>query len=434
MLIEIAVILFLTALNGLFSMSEIAVISSRASRLSAMARRGDARARAALELAEQPERFLATVQIGITLIGIFAGAYGGVTLTEDVIVLIERWGITGVYRDDIAMFVVVAGITLLSLVIGELAPKRLALAHAETIARYTARPMRALSVAAAPVVWLLGVSTRAVLWLLRVRQVPESEVTEEEIRHLIGVGAAGGIIRKEERELLENVFRFGDRSVMEIMIPFADLVMLSINATTEELSRVLSDTPHSRYPVYEGDRGNIVGYLSAADLLAAALSTQETFMHAGFIRSALREAEFVPASLSTHDALLRFRQRGATLLFIVDEYGNVEGMLTPADIAADVMGEAAGDEPAVVQREDGSLLVDGSLPMRDFLELLPPSTLPEWTPSEFFTVGGLVIERLGRIPVEGDVVAEGGLRVEVVDMDGRRVDKLLVSFADNQDA
>ena len=428
MLIEIAVILFLTAVNGLFSMSEIAVISSRASRLSAMARRGDARARAALALAEQPERFLATVQIGITLIGIFAGAYGGVTLTEDVITLFERWGITGVYRDDIAMFVVVAAITLLSLVIGELAPKRIALAHAETIACYVARPMRALSIAAAPVVWLLGVCTRAVLWVLRVRKVTESEVTEEEIRHLIGVGAAGGVIRKEERELLENVFRFGDRSVMEIMIPFADLVMLSVTATTYELRRVLLDSPHSRYPVYDGDRGNIVGYLSAADLLATALSVPEAFMDAGFIRSALREAEFVPASLSTHEALLRFRQEGTALLFIVDEYGNVEGMLAPADIAADVVGESGGGKADVVWREDGSLLVDGSLPMRDFLELIPFTSLPEWMPGEYFTVGGFVIERLGRIPIEGDVVAEGQLRVEVVDMDGRRVDKLLVSF------
>ncbi|MDX9760189.1 MAG: hemolysin family protein [Bacteroidota bacterium] len=428
MLTEITVIVLLTGLNGLFSMSEIAVISARASRLSAMARRGDARASAALALGAQPENFLATVQIGITLIGIFAGAYGGVTLTEDVIALFEFWGIEGMYRDDVAMVVVVTGITLLSLVIGELAPKRIALAHAETIARFAARPMRALSIGAAPVVWLLGQCTRAVLWLLRIRPTQVSEVTEEEIRHMISIGAAGGVIRTEERELLENVFRFGDRSVMEIMIPFADMVMLPLDASARDVTPVLAATPYSHYPVFDGERGNVVGYVTTTGLLATCLSRPEAMTDPALLANALQEAEFIPSSLSTHQALLRFRRDRVRVLFVVDEHGNVEGMITPAEIASDVVGDAGISDAELVHRQDGSLLVDGSLPMRDFLEHVPSAFLPEWSPGEYFTVAGYVIDRLGRIPTEGDVVIDAGLRIEVMDMDGRRVDKLLVTI------
>lgn len=434
MLTEITVIVLLTLLNGLFSMSEIAMISARGARLSALAQRGDSRASAALALAAHPERFLATVQIGITLIGIFAGAYGGITLTEDVIALLQHSGIEGRYRDDIAMGVVVSGITLLSLVVGELVPKRIALAHAETIARFTARPMRVLSVAAAPVVWLLGSCSRAMLWLLRIRPMEESTVTEEEIRHMIGIGAAGGVIRKEERELLENVFRFGDRCVVEIMIPFADMVMLPIDASARDISDVLSTTPYSHYPVYKDERGNVVGYVTSTGLLATCLSRPESMTEPAWLTNVLQEPEFIPSSLSTHQALLRFRHDRMQVLFVVDEHGNVEGMLTAAEIASDVIGGTDLDDGYVVRRQDGSLLVDGSLPLRDFLEHVPASFLPEWNPGEYFTVAGFVIDQLGRIPSEGDVVVFGGLRIEVMDMDGRRVDKLLVSSDPHADA
>lgn len=428
MVYELIVILLLILLNGMFAMAEIAVISLRPSRLTARAQAGEAWARTALALVEAPERFLSTVQIGITLIGVFAGAYGGMTLTEDVVALFTAWNLFGSARDDVAIVLVVSSITFLSLVLGELAPKRLALAHAEAIARVAAPPMRLLARAAAPLVWLLSASTRAVLWLLRVPPSTASAVSEEEIRHLIGEGAAQGVIAQEEQSLIDNVFRFGDRGVLEVMVPFRELDMLSADLELEDLRTMMIEHPHAYYPVYRGGRDNITGLVSARDLAVHLLSAAREASAAELLRAAMRPARFIPESLHAHDALVQLRETRAGALFIVDEYGNIEGMITASTIARALLGADVADAATMVRRADGSWLVDGALPVRDFLEAFPGTIDQDALQHDVVTIGGFVTARLHHIPVTGEMHDERGVRFEIVDMDGRRVDKLLVTF------
>jgi putative hemolysin len=427
---ELIVVLLLILLNGLFAMAEIAVISLRPSRLAARARAGEGWARTALVLVEKPERFLSTVQIGITLIGVFAGAYGGMTLTEDVVEFFARWDLFGAARDDIAIVLVVSSITYLSLVLGELAPKRLALAHAEAIARVVAVPMQVLARAAAPIVWLLSASTRVVLWMMRVPPAVRAAVSEEEIRHLIGEGAAQGIIAREEQSLIDNVFRFGDRGVLEVMVPFRELDMLATDLAMSDLQQMLVEHPHAYYPVFDGLRDNITGLVSARDLAVQLLVSAPGASAAELLRAAMRPARFIPESLHAHDALLQLRTAHAGALFIVDEYGNIEGMITTTTIVRALLGASETDEDAtMVQRADGSWLIDGALPVRDFLEVFPGVIEAEALQHDVVTVGGFVTARLHHIPTTGEILDEGRVRFEIVDMDGMRVDKLLVTFA-----
>lgn len=426
---ELIIVFLLILLNGMFAMAEIAVISLRPSRLAARARAGEAWARTALVLVEKPERFLSTVQIGITLIGVFAGAYGGMTLTEDVVEFFAAWDLFGTARDDIAIVLVVSSITYLSLVLGELAPKRLALAHAEAIARVVAVPMHLLARAAAPIVWLLSASTRVVLWLMRVPPAVRAAVSEEEIRHLIGEGAAQGIIAREEQSLIDNVFRFGDRGVLEVMVPFRELDMLAADLAMPDLQQMLVERPHAYYPVYDGAPDNITGLVSARDLAVQLLVSAPGTSAAELLRAAMQPARFIPESLHAHDALLQLRTAHAGALFIVDEYGNIEGMITTTTIVRALLGAVATDEDAtMVQRADGSWLVDGALPVRDFLEMFPGVIGAEALQHDVVTVGGFVTARLHHIPTTGELLDEGRVRFEIVDMDGMRVDKLLVTF------
>lgn len=429
MTFELVVVILLILLNGVFAMAEIAVISLRPSRLAARARAGEAWARRALALVEKPERFLSTVQIGITLIGVFAGAYGGMTLTEDVVEVFAAWNLFGSARNDVAIALVVSAITFLSLVLGELAPKRFALAHAESIARVMAGPMHVLSIVAAPVVWLLSASTRAVLWLMRVQPAVRAAVSEEEIRHLIGEGAAQGIIAREEQSLIDNVFRFGDRGVLEVMVPFRELDMLAADVSMPDLQQILVERPHAYYPVYDGVRDNIMGLVSARDLAVQLLLSAPDASASELLRAAVRPARFIPESLHAHDALLQLRTAHAGALFIVDEYGNIEGMITTTTIVRALLGASATDDDAtMVQRADGSWLMDGALPVRDFLEVFPGVIDAEALQHDVVTVGGFVTARMHHIPTTGEVLDEGRVRFEIVDMDGMRVDKLLVSF------
>ncbi len=430
MIAEILIVLFLIMLNGVFAMAEIAILSARASRLGARAQAGDGWARIALDLVEAPERFLSTVQIGITLIGVFAGAYGGMTLTEDVVALFTMWNLFGSTREDIAIVLVVSIITYLSLVIGELAPKRLAMAHADAIARIVAPPMRVLSIIAAPLVWLLSASTRAVLWVMRVPPAAVHDVTEEDIRQLIGQGAAHGVIAREEHSLLDNVFRFGDRSVLEVMVPFHELVMLPVDSSMEALRDVLTTHPHAHYPIYDSSRDNVIAMVAARDLFLHTVSFVTDASAERLLRAAMRPARFIPESLSAHDALLQLRQTRPGALLVVDEYGNLEGMITTATLARALIGsDRTARAEAMVQRSDGSWLIDGALPVRDFLDAFPHVLEAKDLPYDVVTIGGLVTTRLHHIPVTGEVHTEGAVTFEIVDMDGARIDKLLVTIS-----
>ena len=423
MSLDLLLVAFLILLNGLFAMAEIAVIAARRHVLEPRAREGDRLARAALALAEQPDRFLATVQIGITLIGVFAGAYGGLALTDDLAAVFERWGLFGSARADVAMIAVVGSITFASLVFGELVPKRLALAHATTIARLAALPMQALATAAAPAVWILSVSTRVIFRVLHVRPAADAEVTEEEIRHLIGQGAAEGAIADEERALLENVFRLGDRRIPEIMTPVAELDMIDADADADTLIRSITARPRSKYPVYAGSRDNIIGLVTARDLLCFDRNTLPP------LRSILHPARFVPDTLAAHDVLTLFREADLHGLFVVDEFGTIEGLVTPSRLARELVGYGGGQHvPDVVQRLDGSWLVEASMPLLDFMEQFPAADLDKEALRDAVTIAGFVMFTLQRVPVAGERLSLGGLDIEIVDMDGARIDKLLVEM------
>lgn len=437
-LFEIAVLLLLLVLNGVFAMAEIAIVSARKARLQQWAEAGDAGAQTALDVARDPNQFLSTVQIGITLVGIFAGAFGGATLTEAV-----RHGLEGVpslkpYSAPLAFGSVVLVITFLSLVLGELAPKRIGLANAERIAVLVARPMQMLSKITAPAVAVLGWSTEGLLRLFRVRASEEPPVTEEELRLLMAQGTVAGVFEAAEQQMVESVFRLADRRVRGLLTPRSEICWIDEEeASTELLLEALHTRPRSLYPVAKGTLDHVVGVASARTLLLQYATNQQFDLAA-----ATREPLLVPETLSALRLLDRFRETGEEMALVLDEYGGIEGLVTLADILSAVVGEMGafqqpGAEPAVVQRADGSWLLEGLLPVDEARRLLGVKHLPEEdveTPHSYETIAGYLMERLGRLPTTGDIVEAGEFRFEVVDMDGRRVDKVLVQPLADQPA
>jgi putative hemolysin len=425
---EVLFILLLLVANGVFAMSELAVISSRKARLQRMAEAGDARARAALELANAPDRFLSTIQIGITLVGILAGAFGGATIAEQLGAQLARVPVLAEYGEAVGLGIVVLAITYLSLVVGELVPKRLALNNPERIAKMVARPMGLLSRFASPVVRVLSFSTSAVLRLLRLKASDEPPVTEEEIKVLIEQGAKAGVILEAEQEMVEGVFKLADRRVGALMTPRADIAWLDVNGPPGELYAQIAASPYSRFPVCLGALDNVVGVVKAKDLLARCASGEPLDL-----RGAMRRPLFVPDSRSALQVLEAFKGARTHLALLVDEYGAVEGLVTTNDILEAIVGDIApagaqGDEEAV-RREDGSWLLDGSLPLEEFKEIFPVGRLPGEERGGYHTLAGFVMSYLGRIPRTADRFEWQGMRVEVVDMDGKRVDKVLVTPA-----
>lgn len=425
-LLEALVILALIGLNGVLALAEIAVVSARKARLQHRAAEGDRRARAALELAENPTQFLATVQLGITLVGILAGAFGGATVAGTLAAQVRRVPGLAPYADVLGLAIVVAVITYLSLVLGELVPKRLALAHPETIASAAAGPMRALARLASPPVWLLSRSTDAVLRLIGVRPSTEPPVTDEEIALLIAQGREAGVFEPAEEQLVRSVFRVADQRVAGIMTPRREVVWLDVESAPEEIEAAVLAGSRSRLPVARGSVDQVVGVVDVREVLSHRLKTGAVDLMA-----VLKEPLFVPESMPALRLLERFKQTGARLAIVVDEYGGTQGLVTLTDVLEAIVGvvPTAGEavEPTVVVREDGSWLVDGMIPVEELEEVL--GVRIELDEHDFNTLGGFVLARLGRIPSTGEQFDYEGFRFEVVDLDGNRVDKVLIRRA-----
>lgn len=422
---EILLIFLLALFNGLLAMAEIALVSARKVRLRQRAEAGDSRARMALELAGSPGRFLSTVQIGITLAGILAGAFGGATLAEELAARVARLPVLAPWAEAIGLTAVVLGITYLSLVLGELVPKQIALHAPERIAALLAPPLQLLSKVSAPAVWLLDGSTRLVLRLLGARPSGEPPVTEEELKHLLRQGTRAGVFEPGEQEIVARVLRLGERRLGELLTPRLSIVALDVDAPPEVNWSKVADSGHFYFPVYEGGLDRILGVVSVKDLWARIAAGEPPDL-----RALLRHPLYVPEGVSALRALERLRETASPLALVMDEYGGVEGLVTLHDVLQAIVGELPTPEetePMAVEREDGSWLLDGMLPVSDLAEILGPGAGEAGELKDFQTVGGLVMGRLGRVPVTGDRCEWNGYHLEVVDMDGRRVDKVLVS-------
>lgn len=421
---EIYLLVILILLNGFFAMSEIALVSARRARLQPLADRGDSSARVAIQLGAEPTRFLSTVQIGITSVAMLSGIVGEATIAPPLSTQFEAWGVRPRTADLLALVVVVATVTYFSIVVGELVPKRIGQINAERVARFVARPIQVLAVASRPFVWLLTGSTRFVLRVLGVHDTHRTPVTEEEIEAVLQEGSSSGAIEEDERKMVENLFRLDDRSIATLMTPRADIAALDHDAEAADVMRVMEAHPHSRYPVIQGDRQEVVGVVSARALLLALLRGEPLDIDAH-----AKAPIFVPESISGRDMLERFREGRTNMAFVVDEYGSLLGLVTLHDVLEGITGQFSGhpDDQWAVQREDGSWLLDGQIPMTE----LAVHLALEWPTAEdeedFETISGLIHWRLGRIPRTADTLTWQGWRLEVVDMDGNRIDKVLAS-------
>ena len=423
---EIIVIALLIIANGLFAMSELALVAARKSRLQDWAEKGNTRAKSALELAENPNQFFSTVQIGITLVGILAGAFGGRTLASELSTYVARIPAMQPYSQPIALGIVVLGITYLSVVVGELVPKRIALSHAEGIATSMAGPMRLLSAISSPVVRLLTASTDALFRLLGSRTPQEPPVTEEEIRRLIQQGTAAGVFETSEQDMIEAVIELGDKSARALMTPRTQIVWLDESDSVDKISRKISESGHSRFPVARDSLDNIVGVTQAKDLLAQALAGKPIDLPAS-----LQPPVLVPRTLTALQVLEHIKRSGSHLVLVVDEYGGIEGLLTHHDVLEAIAGDMpfgeTGTRSKAAQRADGSWLLDGMIPVDDFKEIFDLDSLPGEKHDAYQTLGGFIFTRMGRVPTVSEYFEWNDLRFEIVDMDGKRIDKVLVS-------
>ena len=422
-MIELLIILALILLNGLFALSELAIVSARHARLKSMAAAGRHGAAQALTLAGNPGRFLSAVQIGITLIGIVNGAYSGETFGEQSAAFFKGLGVPSAVAAPIGYGFVVVVITYLSVVVGELVPKNLALRNAETIACSVAPLMTTFSSLAAPAVWLLDASTQMAFRLMGRSTERESRVTDEEIRALIAEAESAGVLERGEREMISGVMRLADRAVVGIMTPRTDVDWIDVTAPADAITERLVKTAHSRLPVAEGSTDAMIGVVQTRELLSALLSGNPLD-----VRSHVRKAPIVPETTDALDALEVLREADVPMALVHDEYGNFEGLVTPADILEAIAGvfksDAADMEPYARERSDGSWLLSGAMPADEMPDRLG-FTLPERR--GYQTVAGFVLAELHHIPKTGESVEAHGWRFEVVDLDGRRIDKVLAS-------
>jgi putative hemolysin len=423
---EIIFIVILLITNGVFSMSEMAVVSARKARLQKRANDGEKGARAALELANNPGSFLPSVQIGITLVGILAGAFGGATIAEKLAPPLKRFPAIEPYADNISFGLVVLVITYFSLIVGELIPKRLALHSPEKIASAVAAPMRRLSALTSPLVRLLKGSTNGLLRLFGLRESSEPPITEDEIKVLIEQGIRAGVFEEAERDLIERTFHLGDRAVGELMVPRPDVVFLDLDDPPEVIKEVVSGNRLSRYPVIQGAADNVVGVVRAKDLLAREFTNQPFDLKAAMV-----PALYFPDTMPAFKAIEMFKSSRRHMAMVIDEHGGVEGLVTVNDILDALVGDIPSmdeqEEQAVVRREDGSFLLDGALSVERLKQTLQLKQLPGEEDGGFQTLGGFLMMQLGRLPAVADHVEVGGWRFEVMDMDRRRVDKVLAT-------
>lgn len=417
---EILIIALLTVVNGLLSMSEIAIVSSRKVRLEQMALAGISGARQALNLSQSPNRFLSTVQIGITLVGVLQGAFAGAALAHPVATALSHIEILRPISEALGLFTVVAVTTYLSLVVGELVPKRLGMQNPERVAALVAPAMHRLSQISAPVVHLLSISTDGLLRLIGTRETTEPPVTDEEIYSLIDQGVEAGIFEANERSLVASVMSLDDHSIESLMTPRMDIEWVDLNEPDDEAMKMIAASKHSRFPVAIGSLDHIVGIIRSKDLLDMLIKGNPVSLNA-----CIREPLFVPQSATAAHALTLFKQSGKHMALVISEYGGVEGLVTLNNLVDQIIGVT--DKPGATRREDGSWLLDGLLPIDEFKIILDVKLLPGEEEGHFQTLGGFVMTQLGRIPDAADHFEVEGLRFEVVDMDGRRVDKVLVT-------
>ncbi len=423
---DVALLVFLILLNGAFAMSEMALTASRKARLQVMVEGQEPGAQAAMDLHENPTRWLSTVQVGITSIGILNGIVGEAAFAEP----FARWlqqvlPLTAKAAGYSATALVVAVITFLTIIFGELVPKRLGQMYPETVARLVARPMNWLSAATRPFVWLLGASTETVLRVFGIRGGPSRSVTEEEIAASLEEGVDAGVIEAQEHQMVRNVFRLDDRQIGSMMIPRADIVWLDADAPIEQMLERMMHSGRSRYPVCRGSLDDVIGVVAAHTLLpplAQGLKPE--------LAEHLKPPVFVPETLSGMELLEHFRQTSADMVFVVDEYGAVQGVITERDLLEAITGEFVGVDPGqeawATQRDDGSWLMDGLIPIPEMKDRLGLKEVPDEDRGRYNTLAGMVMLLLGRLPSTGDSVEWEGWRFEVVDLDGKRVDKLLV--------
>jgi len=421
---EILLILLLILINGVLAMSEIALVSVRKTRLRERANRGDARAAAALGLADSPTRFLSTIQIGITLIGILAGAFGGATIAEYLEERLASVPFIAPYAGGVALGIVVLIITYLALVFGEIVPKRVGLTHPEVIAQLVARPISLLATATRPLVAVLSVSTEAVLFVMRVRPTESARLTDTDIKLLLEQGAQEGVLAQEEQAMAQRTLELGDRRVAELMTPRPRLAWIDVEAPAEVMWREIAESPHAYLLVCRRNLDSLLGVVSARELWAQYVDGREPD-----VLQAAVQPTFVPEVMPAFSIMKLFSGPGPRVAVVVDELGSIQGVITPTDIFEEIAGQVAGRLTTVAKptrREDGSWLVDGLSPMHEVMELLEIDEPPEGERQGYQTLGGLVMRRLGRVPEVGDGFEWAGYKLEVAAMDARRVDKVTI--------
>lgn len=426
-MINFLILFALIILNGIFAMSEIALVSAKESRVEPKAKEGSSAARVALQQMDSPNDFLSTIQVGITLIGVSSGALGGRSLANQIEPWVAQVPLLAPYSDTISLVATVSLITYLSLVIGELVPKRLALNSPERITVWVARPMRWLSRVAAPLVWLLSTSTDLVVRLLRVQPSEEPPVTEEEMKRLLEQGMRAGVFEQTEKEVVRRALDLDDRRVTSVMTPHPAIKWLDLSDDEAEIRRTVMESGFARLPVIEGNPNDVLGIVRANELLTAWADGQEVEL-----RDHLYQPAFVPISASPTETLEHFRRSQLHTVLVVDEYGSVVGLITPTDILEFIVGQLPslelpmGPEPTILEREDGSWLIDGMIAIRDLESNFSDQAPFAKVDTRIQTLNGFIMQQLARIPNEGETLEWEGYKFQVVDMDGRRVDKVLM--------
>ena len=426
---EIALLFALILLNGLFAMSEIALVTARKARLQKLVDEGDGAAAAAVKLGEDPTRFLSTIQIGITSIGVLNGIVGEAALAAPLAVWLAGLGVAEEYSQFAATALVVVLITYFSIVVGELVPKRIGQSNPELLARFVARPINWLAIATKPFVVLLSISTRALLRLLGIRQGNANAVTEEEIHAMLEEGTSAGVIESHEHTMVRNVFRLDDRQIGSLMVPRSDVVVLDLEESFEVNMARVEASDHARFPVVRGDLNNVAGVVNARKWLSQAMRGGDRELS----HQPLQDALYVPETITGMELLGNFRQSGGQMAFVIDEYGEVQGIVTLQDLIEAITGEFRPRDPATswaVQRDDGSWLLDGHIPVPELKDRLGLDAVPDEERGRYHTLSGLMMLLTGRLPKEGDRVEWETWRFEIVDMDGRTIDKVLASRLD----
>ncbi len=425
---EIFIIFGLILLNGLFSMAEIALLSARKTRLELQAKQGDDSAKKALDLANNPDTFLSTVQIGITLIGILTGIYSGENLQDGVEQFVKSFPLLAPHSHGIATAFVVITLTYFSLVIGELVPKRLGLSSPEGIAKIVATPMRYVTFITYPFIWLLSKSSQLIATIFRIKPA-ESSVTEEEIKAIINEGTENGAIEEKEQEIIERVFHLGDRNITSLMTHRSDIVWMDVSCKVADIKQKMREVVHTSYPVCDGVIDHVKGNVSIKDIL---LASDETML-----KDLMKPGLFVPENNSVYQVLEKFKQYNATSCFIVDEYGSLEGMMTLNDILEAIVGDIGPtdeDDYEITEREDGTYLIDAQIPFYDFLSRFEKTEFMNEGEHDFNTLAGFILHHLQAIPQTGDQLEWKDFRFEIIYMDGNRIDKVLVTLSQEMKA